>query len=68
MLCGEVVDSDVAVQAACGAVVDSGVVLGVVGSFAVVRGGGVDPGFVSRCRVVDLGVVACNGGRHLQFT
>ena len=41
----------------CGGVVDLYVVLGVVGSPAVVRD-----------RVVDLGVVASTGGKHMQFT
>jgi len=41
----------------CGGVVDLDVVLGVLGSPAVVSG-----------TVVDLGVVACTGGRHMQLT
>ena len=41
----------------CGGVVGLNVVFGVVDSPAVVR-----------VRVVDFGVVACTGGRHLQFT
>ena len=41
----------------CVGVVDLSVVLGVVGSPAVVRGS-----------VVDLGVVTSTGGKHMQFT